>query len=107
MHYDVSRVSPDGNYLLFATNLKVRESDGEEYENRDQVTNEPDYEYYEYSLASVSVTCVSCNPDRAERPIQRGLHGVLGCFPDQRERLPAAQSERHTARCSSTASIRS
>jgi hypothetical protein len=80
MHYAVSRVSPDGNYLLFATSLKVRESDGEEYENRDQITNEPDTEYYEYSLASEGVTCVSCAPDRAERPIQRSLHGSSGAF---------------------------
>ncbi len=80
MHYAASRVSPDGNYLLFATNLKVRESDGEEYENRDQITNEPDYESYEYSLASAGLTCVSCTPDRAERPIEHGLHGSLGGF---------------------------
>ncbi|HTZ64240.1 MAG TPA: hypothetical protein VMB51_09055 [Solirubrobacteraceae bacterium] len=80
MHYAASRVSADGNYLLFATNLKVREADGEEYENRDQATNEPDYEYYEYSLESGETTCVSCNPDRAERPIQRGLHSFSGAF---------------------------
>lgn len=80
MHYEVSRVSPSGEYLLFATNLTVRESDGEEYDNRDQVTGEPDYEYYEYSLASDGVTCVSCNPNRAERPIQRGLHSSSGAF---------------------------
>jgi hypothetical protein len=80
MQFTASRVSGDGGYLLFATNVPVREYDGEKYENRDQVTNEPDYELYEYSLTSEAVTCVSCNPDRAVRPIQRGLEGPLGAF---------------------------
>ncbi len=80
MHYTASRVSADGAYLLFATHLKVREADGEEYENVNQITNERDYEYYEYSLASDGVTCVSCAPERAERPIQRRLHGSSGAF---------------------------
>jgi hypothetical protein len=80
MQYTVSRVPANGEYLLFATNLPVREYDGEKYENRDQITNEADYELYEYSLTSEAVTCVSCNPDRAVRPIQRGLEGPFAAF---------------------------
>jgi hypothetical protein len=69
MHYTVSRVSPDGSFLLFATKHKVREYDGEEYENLDQNLNSPDFESYEYSLTSETAVCVTCNPDRGIRPI--------------------------------------
>jgi hypothetical protein len=69
MHYTVSRASPSGEYLLFATKHKVREYNGEEYENLDQSLNKPDFESYEYSLASGTSVCVTCNPDRAIRPI--------------------------------------
>ncbi|HUB35364.1 MAG TPA: hypothetical protein VL972_00935, partial [Solirubrobacteraceae bacterium] len=69
LHYTVSRVSPDGAHLLFATKHKVREYDGEEYENLDQTLDQHDFESYEYSLESGTSVCVTCNPDRALRPI--------------------------------------
>jgi hypothetical protein len=69
LHYTVSRVSANGEYLLFATKHKVREYNGEEYENLDQSLNKPDFESYEYALQSGSSVCVTCNPDRAVRPI--------------------------------------
>lgn len=67
----VARVSPSGSHLLFATRLKVKEVGGTEYDNEDQnVPGQLDWEQYQYSLASGTVTCVSCNPNRSIRPVQ-------------------------------------
>ncbi len=85
----VSRVSAAGNYLLFATTNKVKEYDGEEYNNEDQnVAMRFDWEEYEYSLASGKVTCVSCNPKRSVRPAEFAgteAFGALGPFTEVRD----------------------
>jgi len=81
MRYVASRVSPNGSYLLFATRLKVREYNGEEYENSDrEPPHAPDFESYEYSRASGSVTCVTCNPDRSIPPVARNVFGAYGSY---------------------------
>ncbi|HTR89195.1 MAG TPA: hypothetical protein VMG62_03685, partial [Solirubrobacteraceae bacterium] len=75
MHYTASRVSRTGEYLLFATRHRVREYDGVEYENLDRKLGTPDFESYEYRLAPPSSptpgasVCVTCEPDRAVRPL--------------------------------------
>src|SRR5208282_3562285 len=57
MHYDVARVSPNGRYLMFATRREISS-----YDNKQAGTGDPEWEEYEYSSASASVSCVSCNP---------------------------------------------
>jgi hypothetical protein len=66
-----SRVSPDGEYLAFMSELPLTG-----YDNRDASSGEPDEELYLYRAPSSAVpagrlVCASCNPSDA-RP-----HGVL------------------------------
>jgi hypothetical protein len=66
-----ARVSTSGDFLLFATRVKVKEFDGTEYNNEDQkAAGHFDWIQYEYSAASGQVTCVSCNPNRSVRPLE-------------------------------------
>jgi hypothetical protein len=53
-----SRISPDGNHLLFASAARLTG-----YDNTDATTNQPDTELYLYSAHSSSLECISCNPD--------------------------------------------
>jgi hypothetical protein len=63
MHYDNARVTASGGFLLFATRHRLGQ-----YDNAQQETGLAEWEDYEYSLESGSVSCVSCNPT-GERPI--------------------------------------
>ncbi len=66
MHYYNARVSSDGAYLLLATRHRVGA-----YDNNEQETEKPEWEDYEYSLQSGTVSCASCNPS-GEQPITDG-----------------------------------
>ncbi len=79
LKFMVSRVSPDGTYLLFATSTPITQSDGVTYDNIDEITGKPDPEEYEYSLATGSVTCVSCEPGGRQPVTWEGVieHGLL------------------------------
>ena len=82
-----ARVSPSGSYLMFATTKKIKEANGE-YNNEDKnISLQQDWERYEYSLASGSVICVSCNPNRSERPQQpeKKYFAPLGPFVEVRD----------------------
>jgi hypothetical protein len=59
----VARVSSDGNFLLLGTQKQLNS-----YDNREQGSETREWEQYEYSEASSSLVCVSCNPS-GERPI--------------------------------------
>lgn len=61
MHYYNARVSSGGNYLLLATRHRLSG-----YDNAQQETGRPEWEDYEYSLSSGSVSCASCNPSGAQ-----------------------------------------
>jgi hypothetical protein len=61
--YEVSRVSPNGQFLAFMSNRSLTG-----YDNRDLVSGKPDEEVYLYDDASGSLVCVSCNPT-GERPV--------------------------------------
>jgi hypothetical protein len=61
-----SRVSPDGRYLAFMSELSLTG-----YDNIDIASDAADEEVFEYDAASQRIVCVSCNPT-GERP-----HGVF------------------------------
>ena len=63
MHYYNARVSSNGDYLLLATRHRLGA-----YDNAQQETEKPEWEDYEYSLQSGTVSCASCNPS-GEQPI--------------------------------------
>ncbi len=76
MHYYNARVSSDGAYLLLATRHRVGA-----YDNAQQETGTPEWEYYEYSLGAATLSCASCDPS-GEQPIadayeQFSPHGVF------------------------------
>ncbi|HTQ68216.1 MAG TPA: hypothetical protein VMI13_05945 [Solirubrobacteraceae bacterium] len=76
MHYYNARVSPSGAYLLLATRHRVGA-----YDNTQQETGRLEWEEYEYSLQSGTVSCASCNPT-GEQPIadQNDQFSPLGPF---------------------------
>jgi hypothetical protein len=59
----VARVTPDGKFLLLATQKQLNN-----YDNRQQGSETREWEQYEYSEATSSLVCVSCKPS-GERPI--------------------------------------
>jgi hypothetical protein len=61
-----ARVSPNGKYLAFMSELPLTG-----YDNTDAVSGAADEEVYEYSVARQQIVCASCNPT-GERP-----HGVF------------------------------
>lgn len=61
-----ARVSPNGRYLAFMSNVSLTG-----YDNRDAVSNEPDEEVFIYDDQSEKLVCASCNRSGA-RP-----HGML------------------------------
>ncbi len=63
MHYYNARVSSNGDYLLLATRHRLGA-----YDNAQQETEKPEWEDYEYSLQTGTVSCASCNPS-GEQPI--------------------------------------
>ncbi len=58
-----SRVSPDGRYLAFMSELSLTG-----YDNRDAVSGQPDEEVYLYDAVADRLVCASCNPTGA-RPV--------------------------------------
>jgi hypothetical protein len=70
-----ARVSPAGTELVFMSKASLTG-----YDNKDQITGEPDEEVYLYVAAgNGSLACVSCNPTN-ERPI--GPSSIPGAVPD-------------------------
>lgn len=81
-----SRVSPDGEYLAFMSELDLTS-----YHNLDVNSGQPDEEVYLYRVPSVEIpagrlVCVSCNPT-GERPAgvqdSEEANGGLGLLVDQ------------------------
>ncbi len=61
-----SRVSPNGRYLAFMSDAKLRTSNFPEgYDNRDVNSGQPDEELFLYDEATSQLSCVSCNPTGA------------------------------------------
>lgn len=58
-----SRVSPDGRWLAFMSNMDLTG-----YDTHDAITGHPDEEVYLYSVASGTLVCASCDPTGA-RPV--------------------------------------
>lgn len=70
-----ARVSADGTELVFMSKASLTG-----YDNKDQVTGEPDEQVYLYGAAgNGNLACVSCNPTN-ERPI--GPSSIPGALPD-------------------------
>ena len=63
MHYYNARVSSDGGYLLLATRDRIAA-----YDNTQQETGKQEWEQYEYSLSSGTLSCATCNPS-GEPPV--------------------------------------
>lgn len=78
--FAVSRVSSDGEYLLFATDEPIKQSDGVTYDNDEASTGKPVVEDYEYALGSSSVTCVSCDPSGAQPLLRETPTEAFGRF---------------------------
>ena len=76
MHYYNARVSASGNYLLLATRERIAS-----YDNAQQETGRPEWEQYEYSLSSGTLSCASCNPS-GEQPAanENEAFSPLGAF---------------------------
>ncbi|HTY96567.1 MAG TPA: hypothetical protein VMB91_05960 [Solirubrobacteraceae bacterium] len=76
MHYYNARVSANGDYLLLATRHRIGA-----YDNVQQETGKQEWEQYEYSLASGTLSCASCNPT-GEQPVANENEAVspLGPF---------------------------
>jgi hypothetical protein len=58
-----SRVSPNGRYLAFMSNVSLTG-----YDNRDAISGQPDEEVYLYDGAANRLVCASCDPTGA-RPV--------------------------------------
>ncbi len=58
-----SRVSPNGQYLVFLSNRSLTG-----YDNTDALSGEPDEEVYEYNAQTGKLICASCDPTGA-RPV--------------------------------------
>jgi hypothetical protein len=58
-----SRVSPDGRYLAFMSNMSLTG-----YDNLDATSGQPDEEVYRYDAVAGRLVCASCNPSGA-RPV--------------------------------------
>lgn len=63
MHYDQARVSENGEYLMLATRYPLTG-----YDNVQTETGQREWEEYEYSKATGSLNCVSCDPT-GEAPV--------------------------------------
>ena len=76
MHYYNARVSASGDYLLLATRDRIGP-----YDNAQQETGDQEWEQYEYSLASGTLSCASCNPT-GEQPVadENATFSPLGPF---------------------------
>lgn len=71
--HHTARVSPDGRYLAFMSNMPLNG-----YDNRDEVSGEPDEEVYLYDASTGRLLCTSCDPT-GERPVgvEYGAHTWL------------------------------
>jgi hypothetical protein len=63
-----ARVSADGTRLAFVSRDALATTDGDSFDNVDQVSGEPDSQVYLYDATAERLDCVSCNPSNA-RPI--------------------------------------
>ena len=93
----ISRVTPDGEHLVF---MSVGSPTG--YDNSDAETGEPDYEVFLYDATAEGgagkLLCVSCNPSGA-RPKGRALtQKLFDLGPRAAARITTWTSELHASR---------
>jgi hypothetical protein len=88
----LSRVTPDGEQLVFMSRGSLTG-----YDNRDAISEQPDFEVYLYEAVEEQLLCVSCNPSNA-RPEGRELTQKLLEDRWAAARIPVYESQLYGSR---------
>ena len=81
--FSVARVSPNGEYVMFATSERLKSVGFGEYNNSDSISGKPDpimYEY-KYTTGEPTISCLSCKPGGGAPTVPNGVaFGPKGPF---------------------------